>query len=143
MTSFTKPHDEKEVQQCLLEIEDGIFGATVASHHREIHDAQRAINKFLGTDTLADTRQTEFDALPANTKAEMDRNRNYGIYGLFHLATRDEVPLALSVVGKELSLAFEITARNKAALSNPDVAARVMQRFPAITQQRIALALSA
>ncbi len=143
MTDFIAPTNETDIAVCIEEIENGIFGATVFMHHREIMDAQRAVNKFLGVDTLADQRQAEYDALPQHEKDRMTRAKDFGIYGVFHLATRDEVPLALSVVAKELSAAFRINAVDRGKLQNPEEAEKVTRRFPAITAERIALALNA
>jgi hypothetical protein len=124
-------------------LREAIGNAQFAMHHREYLQAQTAVNQFLGRDALADQRQTEFEALSQDQKDRMVAARNYGIYGVFHLVSRPEVPLALSVVARELSSTFEIKAHLREQLENPEQVAAVTARFPEITPERIAAALEA
>jgi hypothetical protein len=129
------------VQSQLDVLSEAIGNSQFAMHHRDYYQVADTIDKFLGRDVLADQRQEEYEALPGADKDKMKAQRSYGQYGLFHLVTRPEVPLALSVVAKKLSPTFQIEARFAKELGDPAVATAVTNRFPSVTADHIQMAL--
>lgn len=127
------------LEQELKEIREAISCSIIAMHHRDFFTAADAVTKYLGRDAYAEALATEFESLPQAEKDCMKASRNYGKYGLFHQASRREVALALTVVGLELSQTFAATVANQLSeeLADPEKAAKVTERFPDITAERI------
>lgn len=125
------------------EVADAIIDARILMHHRDYCRVMAVASEHLGEDRLVQRRQQEFQALPDETKAQINATGNFGIYGVFHLVSQPEVPLALCVVARELSPDFNLEARDATALSDPEVQAKIGERFPAFTPTRIQSVLKA
>jgi hypothetical protein len=141
-TSFSPASATPDPQlQALKKIEEAISAAAFPMHNRDYLRAADAISLHLGRDTLAEERQREFDALPEGQQEDIITSGQLGKYGLFHLASRPEVPVALTVAARNAFPNYEIPAHHKKALQDPEMMQKVTARFPAITTEKIQRAL--
>ena len=122
------------------DLDDGIFGALVYMDKRDIRKAWEAAQTYLGEDLLAAQVQREFNALSSAEQSEL-KQKGLGRYGVMNLATKPEVALALIVVAREINPSFAFPRNTKESLEEPEIAAKVTERFPAITAERIEMAL--
>lgn len=122
------------------DLDDGIYGALIYMDNRDIRKAWQAAQAYLGEDRLAIQVQQEFNALSMKEQEEL-RQKGLGRYGIINLVTKPEVALALIVVAREINPTFNFPGRTKESLEEPDIAAKVTERFPAITAERIEMAL--
>ena len=127
--------------QALRKLEEAISAAAFPMHNRDYLRAADAIALHLGQDRLADERQREFDALPETEREDIMASGQLGKYGLFHLSSRPEVAVALTVVARNTFPNYEIPKTYRQALGDPDMVQTLTARFPAITTDKIQRAL--
>lgn len=119
------------------DLSDGIFGASVAMHGRDIHAAHAAVQKYLGKDTVAEQASEEFKSLPASEQ-QYYKATGLGRFGAYTLMTTFEVEAALKIVAREMCPSQTIDDSLRRSLQDSAHAARVTERFPVITPERIA-----
>ncbi len=124
-------------------LQEGISGSLIAMHHRDYCAAADAVAKFLQPDLLAERLGPEYESLPADIREEMDRKRNYGIYGLFNQVSKPEVPVALYVIGRTQFPNFKLNEYFATQLRDSEIVRAMIERFPVITPEKIAAALNA
>ena len=119
-----------------LRIIDAASASRCFMHHREIAQAATATRELLGQDTLAETKQAEFDALPVSEQERMRAAKDFGEYGVFHLASRPEIRPALLLAAKEMFPDREALTPDDVA-EVQEMAEAISARFPAMDQARI------
>lgn len=122
------------------DLSDGIFGAAVSMHHRDVVAAHEAVKKYLGQDTVAEAAAEEFAGLPEATQ-NYYRATGLGRFGAYDLMTKFEVEAGLKIVAREMCPSQTIDAALERSLKDKTQAARITERFPAITPERIAAVL--
>lgn len=122
------------------DLKDGIFGAAVAMHHRDVTAAHEAVIKYLGKDTVAEAVSAEFQALSVSEQ-QYYRATGLGRFGAYNLMTTFEVEAGLKVVAREMDRSHCFSPDFERSLRHPAQAARITERFPAITPERIAAVL--
>lgn len=122
------------------DLSDGIFGAAVAMHHRDVVAAHEAAKKYLGKDTVAEAAAEEFAGLSKSEQAYY-RATGLGRFGVYCLMTKFEVEAGLKIVAREMCPSQTIDPSLERALKDKTQAARITERFPAITPERIAAVL--
>lgn len=122
------------------DLDDGIFGAVTCMSMRDIVKAHTAVQTYLGKDTVAEAASEKFSRLSPDQQ-EYFRNTDLGGYGVRQLMTTFEVEAALHIVAREIDPAHCFHNDLVKSLSNAAQAAKVTERFPAITAERIVAVL--